>query len=137
MSINNKNSLRLAVKNIQNDLKKIEYLNWGGCGHFAHIFSTYLNKLNIAHEIILGNCDEINIDLKNRFGVSHVAVYIKGIGCIDGHNTVCLSKFRKAHEYVEMFTDNFNKIRKNQNWNPSYEIGYNQYIGKVIKKYLW
>jgi hypothetical protein len=136
MRINNNNSLREKIELLQKYLnRQMPYLNEGGCVHFAYFFSRRLTELNISYKIILLDYDNIKYKLSNNEGVSHVVVYIQGIGYIDGHETKKQIK-RNVYNKLPYQLSSTNYIRKHYSWNDTYNVKQNRLLSRMINKII-
>lgn len=131
-----RNTLKQSIIEIQKSLKKdVRLLNDGGCVHFAYYFSKKLKEHNINHKIVLYDCYEKPFEALQSFGgISHVSIYIKGIGYIDGHSTYKLRQQKSVLIKPEHL--NLNTIRNFNGWNKSYELENNSIVRKVINNNL-
>ncbi len=120
-------------------LNKVPDLNWGGCIQFAYYFSNTLNLLNIPHKVLLCNkpCDGIPGRSYCKFrAVSHVILYVEGIGYFDGHKIMSKEYLRETYSFIRTTKLDLNLLRTNYEWNDWYNISDNKIIINTIKKYL-
>lgn len=117
--------------------KTIPRLNSGGCIYFANYFSKALDRLNIPNQVyFVYKKGEDSLSLKNFCGVTHVVVYIKGIGFVDGYRTYTDMKQLKEYYFnlfnVKKVRINLDKIVDRKYWNPKYNTDYNTKLSKII-----
>lgn len=131
-----------VINRIQRELSwNLEELNSGGCIHFAYYFSNALSLLDIPHKIFLCNRKEygkVYRTYQDFMSVSHVLVYIDGIGFIDGHKCTSLKEVKREYAYrISSFKMDLDRLRREYEWNWMYdpEEG-NPMVIDTIKKYL-
>lgn len=120
-------------------IKKVKYLNCGGCIRFAYYFSEYLTYNNIQHKIVFASPKKINFNLKhrNKLMIYHVLVYIPTIGYIDGHDT-------RSYADLDYYFIKQRKLKLEQlakwmtkkKWNNDYKLFHDKTILRAIKLFL-
>lgn len=135
------NELRVKIYKLQNDVgNKVNNLNQGGCIHFAYYFKKALAEHNIPSKVVLCDDNVSNFDsrIKKLDSFSHIMIYVKGIGYIDGYKTIPNRKVIKTlYKYVRI-TDKVNlDILRNRNiWNHTYKKSNNTKLEKLITLYI-
>jgi hypothetical protein len=132
------------VYKMQVDIRKsIHSLNNGGCIHFAYYFSKALKSVNIPHRILLTNQEPIDIRYDYFEPVSHVLVYIPGIGYIDGYELfpTQVSYFdqwsnERYQRHFNLTNKKLNNLRNDYQWNRNYSISQNRRLEKIIQKHI-
>ena len=125
-----------VIKSIQSSLH-YNYINHGGCIHFAYFMSQQLTKYKVKHKLVaILACGEkvSNIEF---IGCRHLVIYIPEIGYIDSN--LCssnINRFPYYDPYISKVpkTYDLNKIRLIKGlWNPTYNRKYNGTMSRVIK----
>lgn len=124
------------ILSLQKKIKKqIEYINNGGCPHFAYYFSKKLIELKIPHKIVFLNDSEISLS-KDKFSpCAHVCIYIPTIGYIDGYY---IEGPRCKKGFITKFSTNTTKLgyfRSVHGWNPRYNKNQNSQLEKLINEH--
>lgn len=130
--------LEQSIRELQRQVRnEIEYINSGGCIHFAYYFSKKLTKLGVDHKIYFTDYEPIYLNYDNYQASSHVMVYIPKIGYIDGYE---LHKTRKTigREYysvrTKISTKKLDNFRNCYCWNPTYDTDQNKKLESLIEK---
>jgi hypothetical protein len=117
--------------------QKINELNNGGCIHFAYYFSEALKNLKIPHKVYLAHVwRKIGNTYATFHAVSHVVVFIEGIGYIDGHETVDQEDMECSYKYCRQTKLNLDNLRCNYEWNSTYRWHNNVKLKKIINTYI-
>lgn len=123
--------------------KSINYLNNGGCIHFAYYFSKALKSAGIPYKILLTNEEPIDIRYDYFDPVSHVMVQIPGIGYIDGYDFYPEKDNYSDQWMEERYSRHFllspikmNKLRLNYTWNQAYRLSQNDKLEKIINRHV-
>lgn len=126
------------ISTLQSKISKSIYgINFGGCIHFAYYFSKRLKELNIDHKIVFTDYVPINLSYDQFTSVSHVAVYIKNIGYIDGEDIHEDTSFKKQYiRHVKVSTKKLDAFRNGYEWNDEYDIFQNSRLEILINKYI-
>ena len=120
---------------MQSDIREnIEYINNGGCIHFAYFFSKALKDLKIPHTVLFFNPGPIYTTYSTFESVSHVMVKIGRVGIIDGLRTYD-SSFSYSKNKKELSLS-LNRLRKEYEWNFLYDTKQNRKLNKIIRKYI-
>ena len=115
--------------------QKISTLNNGGCIHFAYYFSLALKRLKIPYKVYLAHSwRPIGNTYATFIAVSHVVVYVEGIGYIDGHNTDF--SIKEQYKYCRQTKLNLDILRSSYKWNDAYRWKNNKTLEKIINTYL-
>lgn len=120
---------------------KIEFLNDGGCIHFAYFFSKRLTELEIPHKIFAtSHWVKLSYNVKNFLPPTHIMIYIDGIGYIDGYETVLREDFKsiklKYHIHGKLSIKKLNIFRHINGWNKMYHKTQNPLLSKLINRYV-
>lgn len=126
------------IFNMQQKLRcKVYELNNGGCIHFAYYFSEALKKLNIPYKVYLTHAwGKIGNTYATFRAVSHVMVYVEGIGYIGGHDTIEKEDVKINYRYCVRTKLNLDNLRNNYEWNSMYNLQNNIKLEKIINTYI-
>lgn len=118
--------------------EKIECINYGGCIHFAYYFSKRLRELGIEHSVAFRHTIQFDLTYARYIPSEHVAIYIEGIGYIDGESTV--QDFKEDHYIVKVSKSislkKLDYFRNEYEWNYLYDTEQNHKVGQLINKYI-
>ena len=118
--------------------EKIEFINSGGCIHFAYYFSKRLRELGIKHSVAFRHTTQFDLTYARYISSQHVAIYIEGIGYIDGESTV--QEFKEDYYIVRVSKSislkKLNYFRNECEWNDLYDTEQNHKVGQLINKYI-
>lgn len=118
--------------------KKISCINQGGCIHFAYYFSKRLRELGIEHSVAFRHTTQFDLTYARYYPSEHVAIYIEGIGYIDGTSTV--QDFREDYYIVRVSKNislkKLNYFRNEYEWNDWYDTEQNRTVEQLINKYI-
>lgn len=131
------NVLQSQIKKVQDGIySKVYNINQGGCIHFAYYLSKRLNKLKIPHKVFFGNYSRIDLRYEYFESVSHVMIYIDGIGYIDGTDILVTSPYHSYKRCVKVSEKKLNTMRNYYEWNNWYDLKQNSTVSKLINKYI-
>ena len=128
------------IKKLQREIfKEISWINNGGCIHFAYYFSKRLRELGIEHSVAFRHKTQFDLTYA-RYGPSqHVAIYIEGIGYIDGESTV--QDFKEDYYIVRVSKSvslkKLDYFRNEYKWNNLYDTEQNRKVEQLIYKYIY
>lgn len=135
-------NLRVTIYDLQNDIaSEIRNLNSGGCIHFALYMKKALDANNIPNKVVL--CDKYSSaftsKVKNLDSFSHIMIYIKGIGHIDGYRIIPKRKNVKAMFSNVKVTNKVNlaAICDLDIWNTDYNRENNHRLEQLVNDYIW
>ena len=118
--------------------KEIDCINSGGCIHFAYYFSKRLRELRIEHSVAFRHPSQFDLTYAGYFPSEHVAIYIEGIGYIDGESTV--QDFKEDYYIVRVSRSislkKLNYFRNEYEWNDWYDTKQNRKVEQLINKYI-
>lgn len=130
-----KNKINKLQKKIS---EKIEFINNGGCIHFAYYFSKRLRELGIEHSVAFRHITQFDLTYARYVPSEHVAIYIEGIGYIDGESTV--QDFKENYYIVKVSKrislKKLDYFRNGHGWNDLYNTEQNHKVGQLINKYI-
>lgn len=131
-----KDKLRENILNMQREiLDRIDRLNNGGCIHFGYFCSKQLCYLGISHKVYFFRQEK----LTNMRPCSHVMIYIKDIGYIDGYKILKSPPRGFWHNHRKGFRPDVEELRKLRNrtgWSLDYKKTQNQILSNIIRKHL-
>lgn len=127
------------IKKLQKKIfKEISYINNGGCIHFAYYFSKRLRELGIEHSVAFRHTTQFDLTYARYDPSQHVAIYIEGIGYIDGESTV--QDFKEDCYIVKVSKSislkKLNYFRNEYEWNDWYDTEQNHKVEQLINKYI-
>jgi hypothetical protein len=123
-------TLEEKIQTLQYKIRKnIKCLNAGGCGYFAYYFSERLKELNISHSIYFEDYFPIGTTLKEFYTPSHVVIFIKGIGFIDGYKTLDRKRTSRSYSRIRY---QIKKTLTRGDWNNMYDRRQNRSLKKLI-----
>ena len=118
--------------------EEIEFINCGGCIHFAYYFSKRLRELGIEHSVAFRDITQFDLTYARYTPSQHVAIYIEGIGYIDGISTV--QDFKQNYYIVKVTKSislkKLDYFRNEYEWNYLYDTEQNHKVGQLINKYI-
>ena len=118
--------------------KEIDSINNGGCIHFAYYFSKRLRELGIEHSVAFRHTTQFDLTYARYDPSQHVAIYIEGIGYIDGESTV--QDFKEDYYIVKVSKSislkKLNYFRNEYEWNDWYDTKQNRKVEQLINKYI-
>lgn len=139
-----KKLLKEQLKDLQVVIRhKIPYINYGGCVHFAYFLAKKLEELKIEYKVVLSNYKSDSTELPDFeydiFTVSHVQIYVTGIGCIDGISIRPLSamKRNKDIKFYSLNLDQLNYYRSIDGWNSAYNVKNNSSLFNYINHHIY
>lgn len=133
--------LKIKIRNLQEELiDSLEFINYGGCVHFAYYFSNALKELKIDHKVVfLANRSNIDESIKNYDTFSHIMIHIPKIGYVDGHDTFKTKRDLNSYESMRKKSSkktDLNLFRMRPGWNTEYDTSNNEYLEATINKYI-
>lgn len=129
--------MKFLINSIQRDIHN-NWINSGGCVHFAYYISKALCERNIKHSILICNQYETCTNWEN-IGASHLIVKCKKYK-FDADNYINNDYINAEYSNVLEIDGNFNtlktlnKVRKKDIWCNWYNRSYNSTLSKIITK---
>ena len=127
------------IKKLQREIfQEISCINQGGCIHFAYYFSKRLRELGIEHSVAFRQTTQFDLTYAGYAPSQHVAIYIEGIGYIDGVSTI--QDFKEDYYIVRVSKSvslkKLNYFRNEYEWNDLYDTEQNHKVEQLINKHI-
>ena len=128
------------IFDLQKDIEKhVDFINEGGCVHFAYYFSKKLSLLKIENYIVfLDKSNPIKISYRDFNSFNHAMVFIPDIGYIDGVKTIQDVKeygYRYKRSKISLTKlDNFRNMEGM--WCSNYDTEQNFLLQELINEHI-